>query len=119
MADRYLQNKPQPLAGFSPMVWLGSIVICFVFRPLSEFMFAMGCIFTATMLSRLLQDGIKITPNRFGWKFLGGIGVWSYSLYLLHQPILFAIPTAWLNAYGTLAKLVFLGLVGLAVLLLS
>lgn len=119
VADCYLQNKPQPLAGVSPVIWAGCTVICFVFRPLSEFMFAMGCLFTATTLSRLLQNGIKVNPDRFGWKFLGRIGVWSYSLYLLHQPILFALPTAWLDSYGTLVKLAFLGFAGLAVLLLS
>jgi peptidoglycan/LPS O-acetylase OafA/YrhL len=116
IADYYLQNKPQPLANVPPMTWIGCIVICFLFRPLSEFMFMMGCLLTATILSRLLRDGIKITPHRRGWKFLGKIGIWSYSLYLLHQPILFAMPTAWLNPYGNLAKLVFLGFVGLAVL---
>jgi peptidoglycan/LPS O-acetylase OafA/YrhL len=119
IAEYYLQKKPQPLANVSPMIWFGCIVICFVFRPLAEFMFAMGCVFTATLLSRLLQQGIKVTPSRFGWKFLSLIGTLSYSLYLLHQPIIFALPTGWLGSYGTLAKLALLGFVGLAVLLLS
>jgi peptidoglycan/LPS O-acetylase OafA/YrhL len=45
--------------------------------------------------------------------------VCSYSLYLLHEPILFAVPQGWVAPYGTLARLLFLGLIGLAVLLLS
>lgn len=119
LADYYMRHKPLPLANVSPMIWIGSIVLCFVFRPLSGFTFMMGCLLTTTLLSRRLRDGINIRPEALGWKFLSKIGVGSYSLYLLHQPILFATPTGWLSGYGMFAKLFFLGLVGLAILLPS
>ncbi len=119
LADYYLKNKSHPLANISPMIWVGGIVLCFVFRPLSGFIFMMGCLLTATILSRLLRDGIKMDTSGRGWQFLGKIGVCSYSLYLLHQPIIFAVPTAWLGPYGNLAKIALLGLVGLALVPLS
>lgn len=119
LADNYLQNKPLPFANVSPIIWIGAIIASFLLRPLSGFIFMMGCLLTTTLLSRWLRDGIKIKPDAMIWKFLGKIGVCSYSLYLLHQPILAAMPTAWLNPYGTFAKLIFLGLVALGVLLLS
>lgn len=113
IADYYMQNKPHPLANVSPMIWIGCITACFLFRPLSEFTFMMGCLLTATVLSRLLlSDGIAL--EGVVRKFLGKTGVCSYSLYLLHQPILFAVPTAWLGSYG-LARLVFLGFVGVVI----
>lgn len=118
IADYYIQNKPHPLANVSPMAWVGLIVVCFVFRPLSEFTFMMGCLLTATVLSRSLLNE-DIAPKGSGWKFLGKIGVCSYSLYLLHGPIIGIIPTAWLNPFGIIAKLVFLGFAGLIVLMLS
>jgi peptidoglycan/LPS O-acetylase OafA/YrhL len=79
----------------------------------------MGCLLTATLLSRWLRDGIKIKSDEVGWKFLGKVGICSYSLYLLHQPLLASIPTAWLTPYGTFAKLIFLGFAALGILLLS
>lgn len=119
IADCYLANKPQPLAAVSPMIWVGCMAVCFLFRPLSEFLFMTGCLLTATILSRLMNNPLEINRDRFGWKFLSKVGVCSYSLYLLHQPILFAMPTAWLNPYGNLAKILFLGIVGFAILFLS
>ena len=119
IADYYLQNKPLPLANVSPMIWVGGIIACFVFRPLSEFMFMMGCLLTATVLSHLLTGPVKTLSEGRLWKTLGKIGVCSYSLYLLHEPILFAVPIAWLNSYGNLAKVFFLSLVAVAILMLS
>ena len=119
VAEHYLQNKIHPLARVSPMIWVGGIVVCFLVRPLFEFMFMMACLLTATVLSRRLADSAKRATDGRRWKFFGWIGVCSYSLYLFHEPILFAVPQGWVTPYGTLARLLFLGLIGLAVLLLS
>lgn len=119
IADSYLQQKPQPLARVSPVVWVGCTALCFLVRPLSEFMFMMGCLASAAVLSRLLTNKVQINPDRFSLKFLSKIGTWSYSLYLLHQPLIWAVPIAWLSSYGHAAEFVFLGFAALAVVPLS
>jgi peptidoglycan/LPS O-acetylase OafA/YrhL len=82
--------------------WLGIAACAFVCAYLSGILHGLGFrIVTTAMLTTLL---IRFTTN--GWKWLGKIGEVSYSIYLMHWPIISALcflmggilKTAWGNA---------------------
>ena len=103
IADRFLKNQPLPFTQVSPLWWVGLATICYFVRPLDPFRFLLFALATAGLISQLLQraDGSAKTPI-LSWSLVKKFGLWSYSLYLLHQPLLqvysyvinWAVPTA-------------------------
>lgn len=89
IADAYLEKRALPLAKSSLFLWLVLAVGSNFIKPLSPFCFLLFAVSTATAISKLLsgaRPGIRI-PD-FCLKHLRLSGIWSYSIYLLHQPLI-------------------------------
>jgi peptidoglycan/LPS O-acetylase OafA/YrhL len=92
LAENYLQNKPPLLARWPTSLFVGLLLLCFVVRDLVPFIFLAAALVTTNVMGRLLakeKAGTLIIP---GWlEPLRQLGIYSYSLYLLHQPLMYAI----------------------------
>lgn len=89
IADALLKNQPFPLANWRISSWLGLALVCYLIKPLAHFEFLMFAMAAATMISQLLGGQrlqTSFSETRFFW--LKKVGLWSYSIYLLHQPLL-------------------------------
>jgi peptidoglycan/LPS O-acetylase OafA/YrhL len=89
LADDYLNKKSMLLAKTPVIIWIGCILTCYLFRPLCGFIFMSTCLLTATIIGKRLMSssGNESRPG-FAGSALQKIGIWSYSLYLLHQPLI-------------------------------
>ncbi|NJR49038.1 MAG: acyltransferase [Leptolyngbyaceae cyanobacterium CSU_1_3] len=89
LADNFLQNKPLPFARSRLSVWLLLAVTTFFIRPLSELSFLFFAVFTTTWIAKLLsKPKVQFSLPSACLKVLRYAGIWSYSLYLLHQPLM-------------------------------
>jgi peptidoglycan/LPS O-acetylase OafA/YrhL len=89
IADAWLEQKPLPLANTPLPLWLGLAVACHFVRPLQPFQFMLFAVTSAAVTARCLNGGNFPLRWPTGAKaVLRKIGLWSYSLYLLHQPLL-------------------------------
>jgi peptidoglycan/LPS O-acetylase OafA/YrhL len=89
LADAYLNHQPIPLARSAPAGWLALAVASYFVKPLWPFCFPLFAVVTAMVIGRRL--GGAASPVRapgFLMASLKKIGWWSYSLYLLHEPLL-------------------------------
>lgn len=102
LADSFLKNEPLPFARIPLVPMLFLTVLSYFFRPLLPFLFVLAAIVTAIAVSRRLswdragRTEPAMRPDRSRpvaalWRILRTIGLWSYSIYLLHQPLLNAI----------------------------
>lgn len=105
LADAFLKNEPLPFAKIPMVPMLFLTVLSYFIRPLLPFLFVLAAIVTAIAVSRRLggdRADVRVdtqqpegwTPNRarpFSLNAIRTIGLWSYSIYLLHQPLLNAI----------------------------
>jgi peptidoglycan/LPS O-acetylase OafA/YrhL len=99
LAEAYLREKPIPLADSSPRVWGSAFLVTSVVCPLSDLGFLVGAVFAANLLARQLVAAAP-AANKSGstpasaapeprWKrHLQSAGLWSYSIYLVHEPLL-------------------------------
>lgn len=120
LADAFLRDEPLPFAGGSLTLWTVLTVVCAVVKPLSEFTFTTAAILTAIGMARLLQTQ-KLPMPEFLSTHLAKVGLWSYSIYLVHQPILLLIGNEVRARWNLNSILIFALCVALwpAVLLLS
>ena len=89
IADSLLKKQPLPFANSSPIWWLTFAIICYFLKPLFPFRFLLFAMLTAAVLSRHLSGvSSEIKIPSFLLTVLRKIGVWSYSIYLLHLPLL-------------------------------
>jgi peptidoglycan/LPS O-acetylase OafA/YrhL len=88
-ADAYLKKQPMPLAKSPVGLWVLMVVAAYLVRPLSPFFFLLSAVLTTTVISKYLGGSPAEggTPN-FLLGQLRRIGIYSYSIYLLHQPLL-------------------------------
>jgi peptidoglycan/LPS O-acetylase OafA/YrhL len=95
LADAYLSGKSLPFRQH-PSVWLLLMIACYNFKPLFAFCFTLIALATACLISRLLTQRRPPSPSRFGLisRHLQFAGVVSYSAYLIHMPLLYAVPDA-------------------------
>jgi peptidoglycan/LPS O-acetylase OafA/YrhL len=73
---------------------LGALAIaCNFIKPLSSMMFLLFALLTAGVVAKLLHNADqKISIPDFLRHHLQQVGLWSFSLYLLHHPLLLAVP---------------------------
>jgi peptidoglycan/LPS O-acetylase OafA/YrhL len=89
IADASLKNQPLPFIKTSPICWLALAIISYFIRPLNPFRFLLFAVVTAVVISKLLSGTRpKIKVPALSLEILRNIGLWSYSIYLLHQPLL-------------------------------
>jgi peptidoglycan/LPS O-acetylase OafA/YrhL len=98
IADAFLKNQPLPFIKTSPIWWLALAIISYFVKPLDSFRFLLFAVLTAVVASKLLSGARpKIKAPAFSLDILRNIGLWSYSIYLLHQPLLlmYSNETVW------------------------
>ena len=89
LAEAFLKNQPSPFLKSPLKLWLALALVSYFVRPLDNFRFLLFALITATLISRRIsrpQQQVK-SPS-VGLLALQKIGLWSYSIYLLHQPLL-------------------------------
>ena len=102
LADAFVSGEPLPFARQPAWLWAALFVASGFFRPLVAFAFLFAALTTVVALARLLQRPVEegATPVFFGgtgarWaRWLTAVGGVSYSLYLLHQPMLMMVQPA-------------------------
>jgi peptidoglycan/LPS O-acetylase OafA/YrhL len=111
IADAYLSGRSLPFANQSLLIWGVLILGSTTFKPLVSFSFLFFALLTATAIAKLLRQrrAAHGSPGFFS-KYLATIGVWSYSIYLLHSPCLLMIPTQFGLDHPLLKFLLGLGL---------
>lgn len=89
IADAFLKKRPLPFIKASPIWWIVLVVVCYFVKPLNSFRFLLFAVITAIFVSKLLA-GVRPKYNipAFWSGILKNIGLWSYSIYLLHQPLI-------------------------------
>lgn len=97
IAEAHRRGEPLPLARHSWLAWAGIAVLSTFVRPVENFSFLFYSLSTAAFLSRSLL-GERLIPQFVGsglvTRHLRFVGVTSYSLYLLHQPLLETVKPA-------------------------
>ena len=89
VADAFLEKKPLPFIKTSPIRWFALAIISYFIRPLNPFRFLLFAVVTAVVASKLLSGtGPKIKVPALSLEILRKIGLWSYSIYLLHLLLL-------------------------------
>jgi peptidoglycan/LPS O-acetylase OafA/YrhL len=88
IADAFLRERPLPLAKSSLTFWSALAVGSFCVKPLVPFFFTLVAILTATAISKLLTKKVTIHIPSFILSHFRLTGIWSYSIYLLHQPLI-------------------------------
>jgi peptidoglycan/LPS O-acetylase OafA/YrhL len=88
-ADAFLKGRPMSFARCSVPLWGCLVIASYLARPLAPFFFPFSAVLTATVISKCLSG---FRPNirvpQFFLDHLRKTGVCSYSIYLLHQPLL-------------------------------
>ena len=111
LADAYLHGRTPPLVKFSPGLWLVLAVVCYHVAPLKIFVFPIYAVLTTIIIGRILTGTApEFRVPQFCREHLRITGVCSYSIYLLHQPIMAALSVA-LNSWFINPVLVYLACV--------
>lgn len=90
LADAFVNKRPLPFRSLPlTAVILVAVATAFI-RPLNPFSFLFFALLTATLLSRLLSSDRPVSLTSLPAVHLRNLGIYSYSFYLLHQPLVFA-----------------------------
>jgi peptidoglycan/LPS O-acetylase OafA/YrhL len=90
LADAYLTGRTFPLARIHPVVWLIPGILTSTF-PGYEFSFTCFALFTACVIARHLSRERAEEPPSYLERFVRRTGLYSYSIYLIHDPLLRAL----------------------------
>ena len=102
LADDYLQGRPILLARSPVGFWLCVAALSYTVKPLYFLLFPSVSLVTAAAVAHLVSRPAGIAPSpRFVWQWqaLRQIGVVSYSVYLLHGPLLAYVAKALPEAF--------------------
>lgn len=94
LAERHLKNQPIFNIGFIPMLFL--TLSSYFHKSISCLWFTLWAITTAIAIGKILSGQWKFDslPKWVAWP-LKKLGDWSYSLYLIHQPLLILYVMLW------------------------
>ncbi len=93
VADAYVNNKHYPFDRRLLPLWIGLMIAADFFKPLSYFSFTFVALATATALVGFLERRRpEPQASRTSTTYLTFIGLCSYSLYLIHQPLVEVVP---------------------------
>ncbi|MEI8235404.1 MAG: acyltransferase [Verrucomicrobiota bacterium] len=96
LADDYLQGRPLLLARWPLAPFVALTAGSFFIRPLAEFSFLLTALTTVRAIAGCLaRPDVPAQPSWLA-KWVGWVGGFSYSLYLIHQPFLKAL-SPWLK----------------------
>jgi len=95
IADDHLNRRPLYLGRFHPAPWFLLAVAVDFIQPLWRMGFLLSAVGTGAWIARRLSPGtsakdlpVRSTPTNLLFRSVQAAGVISYSVYLLHQPIL-------------------------------
>jgi peptidoglycan/LPS O-acetylase OafA/YrhL len=89
LADAFLKKQPLPFLKLPLKLWFALVFVSYFVRPLDDFRFMLFALITATVISRGLSKPAQPAKTPATTLLaLQKIGLWSYSIYLLHQPLL-------------------------------
>ncbi len=89
IADAYLGEKKVPFANHSLIGWLGLAIFSSFTKPTVSLSFLFFALATATAIAKLISNqSLPLRLPRSLTNYLSDIGGLSYSIYLLHQPLL-------------------------------
>lgn len=89
VAEAYRREKPLPFARMPLGFWIALSVASYLVKPLASFCFLLFSITTALVMVKLLSGARwPLRTPAFLTEHLRLTGQWSFSLYLLHQPLL-------------------------------
>jgi peptidoglycan/LPS O-acetylase OafA/YrhL len=93
LAEACLRGDPLPFLRWSPVMLVISAVACTFVGPLSYLSFFLFSMAAVAAAARALNGtgGVLIRFPKLFQQHLRKAGVWSYSIYLLHQPLLWGI----------------------------
>jgi peptidoglycan/LPS O-acetylase OafA/YrhL len=98
IADSYARGHALPFAKTSVWLWLLLAVLTRIIKPLSDMSFMFFSIFTAALITQLLvARATHVTHMTMPSPLARGlqyVGVLSYSIYLIHQPLLRIVHTS-------------------------
>lgn len=89
IGDAFLKKQPLPFLNIHPLFWFAAAVSTDFIKPLQPLYFIFFALASAAFLSRRLH-GAQPSPatSLLSSTVLMKIGLWSYSIYLLHYPLL-------------------------------
>jgi peptidoglycan/LPS O-acetylase OafA/YrhL len=103
IADAHFNRRPLPFVRVHPLVWLGAGLMDSLLLT-GQFGFAFFALFTASLIARSLRSTGSEGRAPWAQNFIRRIGIYSYSIYLIHQPIIWAISllyAKWLPRFET------------------
>ncbi len=96
VADAYIRSRKAPLTDLPAAVWLIAAAVTSAMRPLATLSFLFYSVFTAAAIARLLAAGRSEIPGAPALlsRHLKFVAARSYSFYLIHLPLVMAVPRA-------------------------
>ncbi len=92
LADAFLKREPLPFRNWSGLGFIALGIGCSLVKPLAFMPFLLFSLATVAVLSKVLNGNLSFFRLPFrSSEHLRQVGIWSYSIYLLHQPLLFAV----------------------------
>jgi peptidoglycan/LPS O-acetylase OafA/YrhL len=90
IAEAYLERKPLRFLRIHPIVWLVPAILTSSFQG-HEFSFSFYELCSASVIARSLSCGSSQEKKSYIGRFIRRTGLYSYSIYLTHKPILRAV----------------------------
>jgi peptidoglycan/LPS O-acetylase OafA/YrhL len=93
VADSFIRKAPLPFLSISWKTWFLCAIFAWMVKPLSPYSFLLFSLATAAGIAGTLNKGSSGSlryPHLYS--HLRNLGLWSYSFYLLHEPLVNAIP---------------------------
>ena len=90
LADAYLTRKPLPFSKVHPLIWLVTGILTSSY-PTTAYSFPFFALATVSFLSRRLQRESNSERNSLLGRYVRATGIYSYSIYLIHTPVLGAL----------------------------
>jgi peptidoglycan/LPS O-acetylase OafA/YrhL len=93
VAERYIRGAIRAIPNYSLYAIGVAALACSFFKPLYFMSFLLFALLTAGVMTTCLHTGKLQFPLPAALRtHLQNVGIWSYSLYLWHQPIVAAVP---------------------------
>lgn len=92
LADAFVEGRPLPFRSLSGTGLLLVAIATYFVKPLYGFSFLFFALFLVAAIAKQLECSRAFSLPRLALNQLRLLGVYSYSFYLLHQPILIRVP---------------------------
>ena len=90
LCDAYLKGQPLPFQKVPPWLWFIAAMATSGFAA-HEFCFPFFALATVSLFARILSNNALGEPRSWFGQFLRIAGTYSYSIYLIHHPLLVAV----------------------------